>query len=333
MVTLNDIAKATGYSLSTTSIVLRGKAEERNISDKTKNTILEAAQKLGYRANVAARRLRANTDDSVVVSVFMALDKRSNIMLRLLMGLQKAAEECSQPVEIMIHSYKSGELASMAEKIALTGCAIICNASDDDMRFLENTQFAIPVVLFLRASTKYCCVNTSMTEIGKLAANIFAERKCKRAVILRTESYYSGLDYSRNKFAAVAEEHGMTTAHIYETHDIDGGYRGGIAIREMQPLPDCVFCTSDNMALGLIYALKEIDIKIPEQIEIISSGIDNPEFLKYSNPPVSAINVPIDVMARECINLLFLQLGGKIDTPQTVEVPFEYVARESCEAV
>ena len=58
MATIKAIAEQLDLSLSTVSIVLRGKARERHISLQTEALVMETARKLGYQPNLSARQLR-----------------------------------------------------------------------------------------------------------------------------------------------------------------------------------------------------------------------------------------------------------------------------------
>ena len=330
MPTIKQVAQESGFSPTTVSIVLRGKADERHISQDTKNKILDVAHRLGYRVNVAARRLRSSQRAGVAVSVFMALDRRSHMMMRFLLGLQSAVAESDQPIEIVIHSYTSGSLHKHRETINLNTCAIICNASSDDLRFLESTQFSVPIVLFLRDSENYSTVNINAGQIGRMAGEIFARRGHKHAAVLAAPSYYVGQDQSRDQFVATAKSHGMTAHVIKESHDAAGGHRGGLAIGRMTPRPDCVFSGSSIMSLGAIRALEKQGVKIPGDMELISVGSESPELDEYAGVPLSTIDIPIELMAKECIGLLLLQLGGRLDEPRAVLVPLAFRVRESC---
>ena len=330
MTTIKEIAKISGFSPSTVSIVLSGKSDERRISEKTKSKILDAARQLDYRVNVSARRLRANHGSKVMVSVFMTMDQRVYMMTRLLISLQKAAAELNHPFEIVVHYYKSGSLHSFAESIELTNCAIICNASEEDQRFLEETPFFVPLVLYNRTSKKYCAVTTNFPHIGEMAADIFARRGHKHAVLLNTTTYFMGLGQCTAQFAETAKKHGMSVTHIHKDHNMAGGYQGGIDICEMYPLPDCVFSMADTMSVGALRAFSQQAIRIPQQIELISFGNDNPELDEYASVSISAIQIPVEMMAKECIKLLFMQLDGSIGKPYTTEIPVIYQPRESC---
>ena len=330
MPTIKQVARESGFSPTTVSIVLRGKADERHISQATKDKVLDAAHRLGYRVNIAARRLRSSQSVGLAVSVFMALDRRSHMMMRFLLGLQSAAAESGQPIEIIIHSYKSGSLHKHREAINLNTCVIICNASSGDLRFLESTQFSIPIVLFFRDSGKYSTVNINAGRVGHMAGEIFARRGHKHAVVLAAPSYYVGQDQSRDQFVKTAKSHGMTATVINDSHDAAGGHRGGLTIGKMIPRPDCVFSGSSIMSLGAIRALEEQGVKIPQDMELISVGSESPELDEYASVPLSTIDIPIELMAKECIGLLLLQLAGRLDEPRAVTVPLAYQARESC---
>ena len=154
MATIKKIAQESGFSASTVSIVLSGKAEERKISQQTQAKIMDTAQQLGYRVNVAARKLRASPSAGVTVSVFIVPDQRASMMLRFLLCLHNSAAEYDQSFDFAVHFYKSGSLHKYAESILHTHCAIICNASEADLRFLEESHFPNPIVVYNRASEK-----------------------------------------------------------------------------------------------------------------------------------------------------------------------------------
>ena len=59
MPTIREIASAAGVSESTVSIVLKGQAQARRISEATQQRVMDAVRTLGYLPNISARRLRA----------------------------------------------------------------------------------------------------------------------------------------------------------------------------------------------------------------------------------------------------------------------------------
>ncbi|MCL2379077.1 MAG: LacI family transcriptional regulator [Defluviitaleaceae bacterium] len=330
MATIKDISKATGFSTTTISLILSGKAQEGRVSQKTRETVLDAAQELGYRVNVAARRLKANQGSKLMVSVFMALDTRAYGMMRFLLGLQAAVEKCEQEIELVVHSYKSGTLHTQLEAISLTGGAIICNASEEDLRFIEEQHIPVPIVLCLRNSEKYFTVNVNHSHIGEMAAGIFARRGHKIALVIDSIKYFSGMNYWTGQFTKMATHYGMNVTETHVNNETRGGYKGGLTLCKMQPMPDCVFTVSNAIAIGVLRACGEHGIEIPKQLELISIGIDIADFEEFTNVSVSTIFVPMEQMAEEGLCLLLLQINDSAAKPFNMELPITYKPRESC---
>ena len=328
--TIKEIAAKAGFSPSTVSIVLSGKSSARKISDKTKAKILDTARKLGYRANVAARRLRSGGSLRTLLSVFMTMDSRAYIMTRFLLGLQNTAEELDQDFEIAVHFFKNGELYTLREHIELTNCAIICNTSNADLAFLEDASFSVPLVLYNRSSKKYSSVITDYKNIGIKAAEIFVKKKRVLAVLLGTDMYYNELKETTGQFIQTAKSGGMSVKHMHLTPDMASGYKAGIEISKMKPLPDAVFSLSNALSIGMIHGLKEKNISIPSQIELISIGIENPEWEEYASVPISSMQVPVEAMVTECVKELIAQMKDGEHMPKKAIVPSVYVKRTSC---
>ena len=330
--TIKEIASKAGFSPSTVSIVLSGKSSARKISESTKTKILDTAKKLGYRANVAARRLRSGGSLRTLLSVFMTMDSRAYIMTRFLLGLQNTAEELDQDFEIAVHFFKNGELYKLREHIELTNCAIVCNTSDEDLAFLEEADFSVPLVLYNRSSKKYSSVITDYKNIGKKAAEIFVGKKRVLAVLLGTDVYYNELKETTGQFIKTAGEGGMSVKHIKLTPVMANGYKAGMDISKMNPLPDAVFSLSNALSIGMLHGLKVKGITIPSQIELISIGIENPEWEEYASVPISSMQVPVEAMVKECVKELIAQMQDGEHAPKKTVVPSVYVRRASCGA-
>src|SRR3954470_19068304 len=87
MVTIRDVAKESGFSSTTVSIVLNNAPLARYIPPATKTRIEKAAKRLGYRPNLFARSLRSNRSHTVGVMVFDMTDPYCTPILR---GIENA---------------------------------------------------------------------------------------------------------------------------------------------------------------------------------------------------------------------------------------------------
>ena len=330
MPTIRELAKAVGVSESTVSIVLKGKAKERKISEQTQRRVLQAAQQMGYRPNVSARRLRANPSDTMVIAVFWASDFRAPMMVRFLRGLQSAILRENRQCELVIHPYKNNMLEKSFNTLSMCNAAIICNASAADMEFLATCTIPIPIVLYNRHSDKFCTVNVDDVKLGSIPAQVFASRGHKHAVILTSEPVFSGMDIRVESFIQTARQQGMTTQVLYQDNSMRGGYEGGREICARKPLPDCLFCGSDAMAIGALRAFLQAGVHIPEDMELISIGNGDRDQEEYAAVSLSIVHLPMEKMAEGCLDMVFDLLSGKVQAPSRIELPVLYHARESC---
>lgn len=330
MPTIKELAREAGVSPSTVSIVLSGKSEERNIPESTQRRVWDAARKLDYHPNVAARRLRVQTSDFLLIAVFWAPDFRAPMLVRFLRGLQEAALTCGKKCEIAIHPYESNKLDETVQALGMCNAAIICSASAKDLEFLENHNFPVPVVLYNRHSNRFCTVNVDDTRLGSLAAEVFVSRGHKSAAVLTSEPVLAGMDLSVNSFVGTVVQAGMTVTKIHQENSMEGGFNGAKLLSRMRPLPDCLFCVSDTIAIGAIRALLKAHIRIPEDLELISIGNSDKDLEEFAAVSLSVVHLPIEKMAAACLQLSLDLLNGMVDPPHSIELPVYYKARESC---
>lgn len=330
MPTIKEIAKAAGVSPSTVSIVLSGKAQERSISQSTYQKVMQTVHDLDYHINVSARRLRSQTSDTtLVIAVFWALDYRTLWMVRFLRGLQEEIASCGKRIEIVIHFYNNNQLDKSLQTLGFCNAAIVCNASNSDLYYLEQISLPVPIVLYNRHSNTFCTVNVDDSSIGRIPAEVFASHGRRKAALLTSEAIYSGISVRDSQFRKVAEENGIAVECFVYPNTMRGGYLGGLEILRSTGRPDCLFCASDSLALGAMRALFQTGVAIPNDIEIISVGNGDREMEEYAMISLSVVPLPMETMAKECLQLVLDLLGGTISPPQSITLPVAFRARES----
>ena len=105
MVTIRDVAKESGFSSTTVSIVLNDAPLARYIPPVTKKRIEKAAEKLGYRPNQFARSLRSKRSHTVGVMVFDMTDPYCTLVLR---GIENTLYQASYlPILTDVHNERS----------------------------------------------------------------------------------------------------------------------------------------------------------------------------------------------------------------------------------
>jgi LacI family purine nucleotide synthesis repressor len=334
VVTIKELAADTGLSVSTVSLVLRGEAKERKISQATQDKIWQSVKKHNYRPNISARRLRSQSTNSLTIAVFWTADFRTPMMVRFLRGIQEALLACNQGIEIIIHPYKGNELHKERSLIEMNmfNAAIISNISPADMEFLESTTFHMPIVLHNRMSDKFCTVRADEYRLGYVAAEVFSSLSYRRAALITSQPPFGRwVDRTQGFIDAC----GSLGIEIIKTFVVDytmaGGCKGGLLLSGMPVLPECLFCPSDTLALGALRAFHKKGVRIPEDLKIITVGSGDPEVDEFAYTSLSVVHFPVEKMAKACLNLLLDVVNGKVSPPYSIEIPTEYIPRESCE--
>jgi LacI family transcriptional regulator len=109
---------------------------------------------------------------------------------------------------------------------------------------------------------------------------------------------------------------------------------GEKATRELMNLPNpptAIFATSNRIALGSLQVLNEMKIRIPENISVIS--FDDSDWLSASSPPITAVDIAIDEMAKLSVQLLHSRIDGSTQKPVSYHLGTSLVVRQSCKRI
>lgn len=115
---------------------------------------------------------------------------------------------------------------------------------------------------------------------------------------------------------------------ISEKFTVDAGYRLGKELLKKKPMPSALCIASDTLAVGVLQALNEGGIQVPEQVALFS--INDVSIAKYLSPPLTTIHIDIPCICETALDLLRNRVlyGGKVT--KLVFVNGIPVYRKSC---
>ncbi len=314
MASIKDVAEMAGVSLSTASIVVNGKAEERKISEKTQRRVLQTMQELNYIPNVSAKTLRKGESQSYIVALFWHFDFRAMIMHRFLSGMQQRIAETGANISVIVHPYRTGSLQKNHANFqgGEFHAAIIANAGADDLAYLQRENFPIPIILYNRQLDGYCSVNVDDRKMGFMAADHLYRQGYRRPCVIHGLQSFPGATRRNEGFVERMQEYGTDIAEreiIRTDSSLCGGFECGTSLLKQmkyvpeEQMPDSFFCSSDFIAMGLVNAWAGTDL-VPEKIGVIAVGNNDPQYSMYHAPSLTVINMPIEEMGAECCQLL-----------------------------
>ncbi len=95
--------------------------------------------------------------------------------------------------------------------------------------------------------------------------------------------------------------------------------------------PDAVFVASDTMALGVLRALRQAGLDVPEDVAVV--GYDDLPPATQVSPPLTTVHQPIRRFGVRLVTLLLELIAAEQPAPRHVIFDTELVIRQSCGAV
>lgn len=105
----------------------------------------------------------------------------------------------------------------------------------------------------------------------------------------------------------------------------ESGYEFGTALLAGEP-PDAIFAANDHMALGIIRALTEAGVVVPDDISVV--GFDDVDGAAYFNPPLTTIRQDFESLGKRCIDILIRAIATG-DAPEPGPITPTIIVRSS----
>ena len=326
MVTLKDIAKEAGCSLTTVSIIANGRGDEMHISAGTQQRIKKLIDEMGYRPNRSAQFLRSKAPAHPVIAFYWPLDSRANLLGARLIRFQDALSELDPACEIVVQTFICGKLSLYLDPLyenRYSG-AIIAGANEEDMVSLESLELPIPVptVLMNLQSRKYSTVGINNNNIGARAAALIHSKGYKSCALVKSSELHGGTSQRTKAFLYNCRQLGIDVPEEYCFSSMPGIEGGAKATEEYCALterPRVIYYENDSMAQGGIYTLQRFGLKVPVDVEVLCIEMRESESTEYLMPPVSSISIPPNV-EKQTIALLLKLLKGSETSPVHIEM-------------
>lgn len=335
MVTIKDIARESGYSVSTVSRVLNNR---NDVSPDARKKIEEVVAKFNFVPNNNAKHLKQNNSKAIGVLV-----KGISNML-----FASVVEEIQRMIEkteyTLVVSYLDEDADEVEQAILLCRerkpLGLLFLGGNPEYFHREFSGVDVPCVLVTNRANEMHFENLSSVATDDIAAARCAVDQLfvaghRRIGILGGDfdkSYTShqrflGCEQSFSEHWAV-----LDVEHCYEK----ARFSFGSACRAMKRLigkfPDvtAVFAMSDVMAIGAIRALRDLGYRVPEDVSVI--GFDGTSLAEYYNPKLATIKQQHQTLANRSIEILFGQIELKKEPIHEI-VPFEFVNGESIRVI
>lgn len=310
-VTRADVARRAEVSTAVVSYVLNG---TKKISEPTRARVLAAVAELGYRPNAAARALKLGTTSQLGLVV-------PGVLNRFFAELTDHAEQAAaaRGLALMVTSARDGLASAVGHLVArqVDGVLVATSARAADLAPLVSA--GIPVAVLNGMVDGVTCVGVDRYQGGRLAVEHLLGHGHRRVAFVGPDK--PGRRY-RAWVDSLADAGFGAGPVVASDFTREGGYRAGQALAALPERPSAAFISSDEQAIGVLLALHEAGVRVPDDVAIVS--FDGSQESAYAWPPLTTAAQPSAEMVRIAVERLLDRGTGDVELPATLLI------RRSC---
>ncbi len=305
-VTMQDIAHVAGVSQSTVSRVLNDTITSVPIAALTRQRVLEAAERLGYRPNPLARGLRGAKTMLLGVIVREISDAFFTTAVE---AVSLAARDRSYNVVLGSAHSQADEAIALRAVLETRHCDGIVLLGDvrDQPRLLDDLAAShVPVVAMWQGTALAGVATINIDNRGGIASAIdhLAELGHRRFGFIGGWPH-GDIRERRAGFIEHLTALGMPPLDEHVHAGLNNPGSGADAFRNligMADAPTAIVTATDQMAIGALHAAHALGVSVPGQVSIV--GFDDIPLTRYTAPPLTTVHQPIGDMAELAVSLV-----------------------------
>lgn len=336
MATLKEIADSIGVSVGTVSRVLNHDSSI-SVSDETKIKIFDKAEELQYKTLKQRKNVNKSNSNKLRVGIVEMYNHTEQLQDPYYLLLRSVVDkECFDNEIEVVNIYESENEYKFIGEEELKGIIAIGKFTKNEVKILSQINDNI---VFLDSSPdeqNFDSVNVNFKlgtykaleylldgghrEIGYIGSYKTLDDAKEKKVDNRLK-YYSEYMKSKNLYNEdnILDTKEMTTTAGYDTMKE--------FIASNKRMPSAFFVGTDTIATGVLKALYESNIKVPEDVSII--GFNDLIASQYTIPPLTTVRVHIENLASAAVDLIIERNNKTRHYCKKVIIPSELVIRES----
>jgi LacI family transcriptional regulator len=309
-ITLDDIAKRSGLSISTVSRVINKKTKKYRISRKVELLVQKAAKELNYRPNQLARSLRLKKTQTIGL---VAPDISNPFFAEIIKTIQSGLHQLKYSL-VVCDSDENIELEIEHTNLLFSKGVdglIVMPVGRQYNHFQFMLENGVPVVTVDRG---FDDLNTNMVVIDNYAGAFAAVEHLlthghRRIAIIQglpgtftSKGRFEGYRDALQKYGVPLDE----SLVVGKDFRKENGYIETKVLLQSAKRPTALFTTSDLITLGALQAISEEGLAIPKDISIVA--FDDLESAEYFRCPITAVAQPKENLGEIAVKLLLDEL-------------------------
>ena len=326
MVTISDLAKITGYSVSTVTRVL---SHNGAANQEAEERILLAARLTGYQSDTFSHAEQKRS--SKLIGIIVENESRP-LFGGILDAFRDHVGKRGYDILYLSKSFNSGMSYMEDCRYRNVEGILIANSVYDDPEVADLVASGIPCVSaaeFIPGICTVVCENTLSSKKG--VAHLIANGHTKIGYIAGPYQVRSPAAIERGEgYKQALKAAGITydTKRIEkaEQWELDAGYAACEKLFARCPDLTAVFCACDTLAVGAMQYLRKIGKRIPEDVSFV--GFDDALISLCCHPSLTTFRQNREKIACACAQKLIDVINGN-DEYEIVRVPVDFIERDS----
>lgn len=331
-VTIKEIAEIAGVSIATVSLALNNKG---NVKEETRKLIQDLAEEHGYvKKNQEIKKIfKKNILLIKYVGTGISIEKNGDFVAKIIDSIEQTAGESGYSITIKnILACDWQEHLYSIDQEQYSGIIFLSTEAEEPVGELMKT-IKIPVVAVDNLFETVDMDAVSIDNRGGITDAVkYAYQMGHRKIgYINSSIKFMNIDHRREAYKKTIKsmELGYGSEYIIELMPtLEGAYENMLEfLNKGIKLPSIYIAGNDTMAIGAIKALKEYNLRVPEDISII--GFDDLPFCTMLDSPLTTMSVNKKRLGEESVNLLIQKIENHdIDTIKILVRP-RLVERES----
>ena len=311
MATIKEIAEIVGVSSAAVSRVLNYD-EGISVSEETREAIFATAEKIGYKKKVIYPKIEN-------VALLYFTDNEDELEDVFYRGVREEVIKQAKKMNIRLQIYDRRDGMSVIPRDLNAFIAVGWLTRKE----INQLYKICPRGVFIGTSPDeklFDAVRPNMDSFVTQMVDYFVEKGHKKIGFIggsdrNIDTGKPSMDIRAWSFRqSVAYYHCLEEEYILisEKFTVDEGYRMGKELLKKSSLPTALCIASDTLAVGVLQALNEKGIQVPEQMALFS--INDVNIAKYLSPPLTTIHIDIPCICETALDLLRNRVlyGGKV---------------------
>ncbi len=306
-ITIQDVARAAGVSISTVSKVLNG---HYSISEQTAEHVRQVMREMNYHPSANAQNFASGANRMVALLADMSPNTafRNPHMFEIIAGLEEALQK--RGYHLILQGTNETSACGAAEEIisrrSADAIAIHVGVMSHPLSaVLTRSHFPHIVLGMPEFESQVCWIDNSNTYSGTVAASYLLSQGYRRIAFIGGRHYVLASAHRRQGVKQGLSHSGISLEEQYiwlgESTRADG-FQMTSKLLEQKLWPDAIICANNHIALGCVEALGKRGIQIPEQIGVMA--FDDYPFSQMIEPPLTVVDINVRDMGAQAAKFL-----------------------------